>query len=207
MYRSGAPEGRRRVKRLGMGKWYPVPVPNLPNWVHFRYRYLSVLPSSTGIVVPVPIFGDFRYTSTGSVLVGTELIPRSGGTGWWSQSRWNRWSGGLGEWIRAIWDSATIEDENNEEVIKAKVEGHNVTVSEETIRTVLQFGDKPEDPHIISVRCYQGCLLRVKCTGDVLVAQLNKTHLLLQYKYFLHVLIHCLGTRKIGYDMARDTLL
>ncbi|MFS7969462.1 hypothetical protein Hanom_Chr09g00809441 [Helianthus anomalus] len=65
---------------------------------------------------------------------------------------------------RAFWDSATIEDENNEEVTKAKVEGHEVIVSKETTRMALQFGDKPEDSHTFPTRCYQGCLLKMKCT-------------------------------------------
>ncbi|KAM0010763.1 hypothetical protein Hdeb2414_s0070g00773021 [Helianthus debilis subsp. tardiflorus] len=59
---------------------------------------------------------------------------------------------------------------------------------------------------MISDRCIQGCLLRMKCIGDVLGTQINKSTLPLQYRYLLLVLIQCLGKRKAGYDVANGIL-
>ncbi|KAM0053320.1 hypothetical protein Hdeb2414_s0007g00258361 [Helianthus debilis subsp. tardiflorus] len=47
----------------------------------------------------------------------------------------------------------------------------------------------------------------MKCSGDILVGQINKATLPLQYKYLLHILIQCLGKRKAGYDTASSSIL
>ncbi|MFS7916978.1 hypothetical protein Hanom_Chr03g00183651 [Helianthus anomalus] len=109
--------------------------------------------------------------------------------------------------IKAFWESTSVQKVNNEEVIHAKINEQDVTVFEHVIRIVLRFEDTRADPTTISTRCQQGCLLRIKCNGDNLAGQLNQETLPLQYKFFLHVLIQCLCTRRVGCDMANSSLL
>ncbi|KAJ0800124.1 hypothetical protein HanPI659440_Chr03g0099381 [Helianthus annuus] len=47
----------------------------------------------------------------------------------------------------------------------------------------------------------------MRCVGDVLATQINKSALPLQYKFLSLVLIQCLGKRKAGYDMANTGIL
>ncbi|KAF5819564.1 hypothetical protein HanXRQr2_Chr02g0079041 [Helianthus annuus] len=55
--------------------------------------------------------------------------------------------------------------------------------------------------------CIRGCLLRMKCTGDIFSMQINKSDLPLRYKFLLHVLIQCLSNKRAGYDMASNELM
>ncbi|KAF5763744.1 hypothetical protein HanXRQr2_Chr15g0683931 [Helianthus annuus] len=55
--------------------------------------------------------------------------------------------------------------------------------------------------------CTHGCLLRMKCTGDIFRSQINKGDLPIRYKFLLHVLIQCISNRRAGYDMAGNDLL
>ncbi|MFS7952321.1 hypothetical protein Hanom_Chr07g00605611 [Helianthus anomalus] len=55
--------------------------------------------------------------------------------------------------------------------------------------------------------CTRGCLLRMKCTGDIFSNQINKRDLPMRYKFLLHVLILCISKRRAGYDMANNDLV
>ncbi|KAF5759881.1 hypothetical protein HanPI659440_Chr16g0636951 [Helianthus annuus] len=55
--------------------------------------------------------------------------------------------------------------------------------------------------------CTRGCLLRMKCTGDIFSSQINKGDLPMRYKFLLHVLIQCLSNKRAGYDMAGNDLV
>ncbi|MFS7997415.1 hypothetical protein Hanom_Chr12g01141501 [Helianthus anomalus] len=52
--------------------------------------------------------------------------------------------------------------------------------------------------------CTCGCLLRMKCIGDIFSTQINKGDLPLRYKFLLHVLIQCISA---GYDMTCNDLV
>ncbi|KAF5791055.1 hypothetical protein HanXRQr2_Chr09g0390341 [Helianthus annuus] len=86
--------------------------------------------------------------------------------------------------IKAFWDSAEV-----------------VEVDE------TELGDDPEASYSVPLKCQRGCLLRMKCVGDILGTQLNKASLPLRYKFFLHVLIQCLSKLRSGYDMANNDLV
>ncbi|MFS7965947.1 hypothetical protein Hanom_Chr09g00768121 [Helianthus anomalus] len=51
-----------------------------------------------------------------------------------------------------------------------------------------------------------GCLLRMKCIGDIFSNQINKGDLPLRYKFLWHVLIQCISNRGGGYDMEGNDL-
>ncbi|KAL8265570.1 hypothetical protein R6Q59_023700 [Mikania micrantha] len=53
---------------------------------------------------------------------------------------------------------------------------------------------------------FRGCFMRCKYDGNLEVGVLNKAFLCPQFKYVCHVLIHCLGSRRGGFDDVRETL-
>ncbi|MFS8023625.1 hypothetical protein Hanom_Chr16g01453611 [Helianthus anomalus] len=48
------------------------------------------------------------------------------------------------DWIKDFWDNATAK--KGDVVIKSKLQGKEVSVSEQDIREVLLFGDEANDP-------------------------------------------------------------
>ncbi|MFS7943458.1 hypothetical protein Hanom_Chr06g00500501 [Helianthus anomalus] len=107
--------------------------------------------------------------------------------------------------IKAFWDSTEVVEVDGTEVIRGRVNDQDV-VSVEILNTLLQLGNDPEASYPVPLKCQRGCLLRMKCVGDILGNQLNKASLPLRYKFFLHVQIQCLSNRRSGYDMANNDL-
>ncbi|KAJ0716153.1 hypothetical protein HanPI659440_Chr13g0509551 [Helianthus annuus] len=105
--------------------------------------------------------------------------------------------------IKAFWDSAEVVEVDGTEMIRGRVNDQDVVVLVEILNTVLQLIDDPESSFSVPLKCQRGCLLRMKCTGDILGKQLNKSSLPLRYKFLLHVLIQCLSNRRSGYDMEQ----
>ncbi|KAJ0836538.1 hypothetical protein HanRHA438_Chr16g0768111 [Helianthus annuus] len=105
-------------------------------------------------------------------------------------------------YIKAFWNTATVETVDNLEVIKAMVAEKPVIITENSIRQRLQLGDKSEDPTSVELQCQRGLLLRIKYSENVLQNQINKKYLPLRYKFLLHILIHCLSNKRSGYDLS-----
>ncbi|KAL9997642.1 hypothetical protein Hdeb2414_s0002g00073381 [Helianthus debilis subsp. tardiflorus] len=108
--------------------------------------------------------------------------------------------------IKAFWDSAEVVEMDGKEVIRGRVNNLDVVVSVETLNTMLQLGDNPDALYSVPLKCQRGCLLRMKCVGDILGNQLNKSWFPLRYKFLLHVLIQCLSNCRSGYDMPNNDL-
>ncbi|KAM0031217.1 hypothetical protein Hdeb2414_s0017g00506271 [Helianthus debilis subsp. tardiflorus] len=109
--------------------------------------------------------------------------------------------------IRAFWNSAIVVEIGGTEFIQGQVNEMNVNVSPEILNTDLELQDDPNAPYSIPIMCTRGCLLRMKCTGDIFSSQINKGDLPMQYKFLLHVLIQCLSNKRAGYDMAGKDLV
>ncbi|KAF5812102.1 hypothetical protein HanXRQr2_Chr04g0188861 [Helianthus annuus] len=109
--------------------------------------------------------------------------------------------------IKSFWDLAEVIEIDGKEVIRGRVNNLDVIVSVEILNTVLQLGDDPDASYYVPIKYQRGCLLRIKCVGDILGNQLNKSWLPLRYKSLLHVLIQCLSNRRSGYDMTNNDLV
>ncbi|KAJ0639671.1 hypothetical protein HanLR1_Chr16g0606371 [Helianthus annuus] len=109
--------------------------------------------------------------------------------------------------IKAFWESAKIIEVDGKELIQGQVNQLNVVVSPDILNSVLELQDDANALDSIPVMCTRGCLLRMKCTGDIFAGQINKAKLLLQYKFLLHVQIQCLSKSRAGYDMAGNDLV
>ncbi|KAJ0695304.1 hypothetical protein HanLR1_Chr10g0344071 [Helianthus annuus] len=104
--------------------------------------------------------------------------------------------------IKAFWETAQIIEVEGKEVIQGQVHQLNVDVSPEILNNVLELQDDVHAPFSIPITCTRGCLLRMKCTGNIFARHINKATLPLRYKFLLCVLIQCLSKSRVGYDMA-----
>ncbi|MFS8021768.1 hypothetical protein Hanom_Chr16g01431291 [Helianthus anomalus] len=109
--------------------------------------------------------------------------------------------------IKEFWNSASVIEVDGTELIQGRVNEVNVNVSPDILNTVLELQDDPNAPYYIPIMCTRGCLLRMKCTGDIFSSQINKGDLPMRYKFLLHVLIQCISNRRAGYDMAGNDLV
>ncbi|KAJ0671200.1 hypothetical protein HanOQP8_Chr13g0482971 [Helianthus annuus] len=109
--------------------------------------------------------------------------------------------------VKAFWISTSVVQVDGTEVIQGQVNDVNVNVSPEILNTVLELQDDPNAPSSIPIMCTRGCLLRMKCIGDIFSNQIIKGDLAMWYKFLLHVLIQCLSNRRAGYDMVGNDLM
>ncbi|KAL8224144.1 hypothetical protein R6Q57_019619 [Mikania cordata] len=105
-----------------------------------------------------------------------------------------------------FWTSADIDCEVEPLVIRGKVLGHDVVVSAEHIRRICGFQDTPDQPILLDHYLVRGCFMQCKYEGDLRDGILNKAFMSPQFKYLARVLIHCLGSRRGGFDDMRETI-
>ncbi|KAL8226090.1 hypothetical protein R6Q57_018647 [Mikania cordata] len=91
-------------------------------------------------------------------------------------------------------------------VIRGKVLGHDVVISAEHIRRVCGFQDSHDQPTLLDRYLVRGCFMRCKYEGDLGAGILNKAFMSPQFKYLAHVLVHCLGSRRGGFNGMRETI-
>ncbi|KAJ0601591.1 hypothetical protein HanIR_Chr03g0130521 [Helianthus annuus] len=107
--------------------------------------------------------------------------------------------------IKDFWNSASVIEVDGTEFIQGRV--NEVNVNPDILNTILELQDDPNAPYSIPIMCTRGCLLRMKCTGDIFSSQINKGDLPMRYKFLLHILIQCISNRRAGYDMAGNDLV
>ncbi|MFS7890023.1 hypothetical protein Hanom_Chr00s000006g01613891 [Helianthus anomalus] len=86
--------------------------------------------------------------------------------------------------------------EDNPPAIHSLVKEKEVVITEELIRTVLEFGYRSDDPIGFLERLVRGCFKRMGYKGHVKAANYAKSCVLRPYKFLMHVVIHALGHRK-----------
>ncbi|MFS7917138.1 hypothetical protein Hanom_Chr03g00185481 [Helianthus anomalus] len=85
--------------------------------------------------------------------------------------------------IKDFWNSREVVEVDGTETIRGRGNDLYVVVSVEIHNTVLQLSDDPEASFSVPLKCPRGCLLRMRCTVDILGKQLNKSSLPLRYKF------------------------
>ncbi|KAJ0464092.1 hypothetical protein HanHA300_Chr14g0523101 [Helianthus annuus] len=159
----------------------------------------------------VEIMSEPRHNMIAYLDPEDKLIEYKGITKWLRESRINHaithQTTVYKSLIKAFWDSAEVVEIDGKEVIRGCVNNLDVVISVEILNTMLQLGDDPDASYFMPIKCQRGCLLRMKCVGDILGNQLNKSWLPLRYKFLLHVLIQCLSNHRNGYDMANNDLV
>ncbi|KAI3815352.1 hypothetical protein L1987_15017 [Smallanthus sonchifolius] len=111
-------------------------------------------------------------------------------------------------YLEQFWETAEHDCTVSPNVIRATVDGRAIAISEDTIRRVLQFGDLATDPTSYPDYYMDGCWRqRMGYVGARGYASYKKMWLLDQWRYFAHVMIVCISSRKawkddMGHDLA-----
>ncbi|KAI3802133.1 hypothetical protein L1987_30260 [Smallanthus sonchifolius] len=111
-------------------------------------------------------------------------------------------------YLEQFWETAEHDCTVSPNVIRATVDGRAIAISEDTIRRVLQFGDLPTDPTSYPDYYVDGCWRqRMGYVGERDYASYKKMWVLDQWRYFAHIMIMCISSRKarkdaMGHDLA-----
>ncbi|KAF5755984.1 hypothetical protein HanRHA438_Chr17g0818951 [Helianthus annuus] len=101
------------------------------------------------------------------------------------------------DWIKDFWDNATTK--KGDVVIKSKVQGKEVSVSEQDVREVLLFADEADDPVEYPKEKVMEVLVKMSYEGACPPPTIKK--LLHPYWRFLaHIYLVCISGNKSGLD-------
>ena len=95
-----------------------------------------------------------------------------------------------------FWSNLELDAATTPPVIITAIRQQTLIFSEADLRRVLHFNEDD-----VNDRMVKGCFLQMGFTGDINQALLHKACLSLQWKYFAHIMLHCLGNRKSGHDV------
>ncbi|KAI3784301.1 hypothetical protein L1987_43399 [Smallanthus sonchifolius] len=109
-------------------------------------------------------------------------------------------------YLEQFWETTEHDCTVSSNVIRATVDGRAIAISEDTIRRVLQFGDLTTDPTSYPDYYVDGCWRhRMGYVGARDYASYKKMWLLDQWRYFAHIMIVFISSRKAGKDaMGHD---
>ncbi|KAI3682905.1 hypothetical protein L1987_83269 [Smallanthus sonchifolius] len=109
-------------------------------------------------------------------------------------------------YLEQFWETADHDCTVTPNVIRATVVGHTIAFFEDTIRRVLQFRDLATNPTAYPDYFVDGCWRqRMGYVGARDYASYKKMWVLDQWRYFAHVMIMCISSRKAGKDaMGHD---
>ncbi|KAJ0645390.1 hypothetical protein HanOQP8_Chr16g0623381 [Helianthus annuus] len=101
------------------------------------------------------------------------------------------------DWIKDFWDNSTTK--KSDSVIKSKVRGTEVSISEQDIRDVLLFGDAADDPIEYSKEKVMDILVKMSYEGAIPPPTIKK--LLHPYwRLLAHIYLVCVNGNKSGLD-------
>ncbi|GJW28895.1 hypothetical protein Tco_0045770 [Tanacetum coccineum] len=105
----------------------------------------------------------------------------------------------IGPWLQQFWDTASLRIINEVPHIRAMVAGKRVLISEETIRADLLFDDAD------GVDCFPkqviwDSLRDIGYEGNLAQLTFSKPLFSPQWKYLVHVLLHCLSPKSTSWE-------
>ncbi|KAJ0733465.1 hypothetical protein HanPI659440_Chr11g0408571 [Helianthus annuus] len=88
--------------------------------------------------------------------------------------------------IERFWQNAKFiaDPPSIQSFVKVGNEDVEVVITEDLIRRVLDFGDRPEDPTGYPARMVKGCFYRMGYTGHVNETNFSKANLSRPYKFY-----------------------
>lgn len=103
-------------------------------------------------------------------------------------------------WLKAKWNDDTKS-------IESTVQGKPISFNVNVLRDALQLNDELKDePVVIKKSCVMGCFKRIGYTGEIEKGTYNKRFFPIEWRYFVLVVMHCLGARKAGMDGVNESL-
>ncbi|GJT02905.1 reverse transcriptase domain-containing protein [Tanacetum coccineum] len=105
----------------------------------------------------------------------------------------------IGPWLQQFWATATLKVINDVPHIRAKVAGKKILISEATIRADLLFDDEN------GVDCFPkqviwDLLRDIGYEGNLAQLTFSKPLFSPQWKYLVHVLLHCLSPKSTSWE-------
>ncbi|GKA42082.1 hypothetical protein Tco_0734742 [Tanacetum coccineum] len=105
----------------------------------------------------------------------------------------------IGPWLQQFWATATLQVINDVPHIRAKVAGKKILISEATIRADLLFDDEN------GVDCFPkqviwDTLRDIGYEGNLAQLTFSKPLFSPQWKYLVHVLLHCLSPKSTSWE-------
>ncbi|GJZ97384.1 hypothetical protein Tco_0669837 [Tanacetum coccineum] len=105
----------------------------------------------------------------------------------------------IGPWLQQFWATATLQVINDVPHIRAKVAGKKILISEATIRADLLFDDEN------GVDCFPkqviwDTLRDIGYEGNLAQLTFSKPLFSPQWKYLIHVLLHCLSPKSTSWE-------
>ena len=105
----------------------------------------------------------------------------------------------IGPWIQEFWRTAEHIEQEDESVITATVAGRSIRITENQIREDLQFNDE-EGVITFDNEVIWTALETMGYEGDLTKTTFQKALLCPQWKYFVHVLLHCLSSKSTSWE-------
>ncbi|KAI3732508.1 hypothetical protein L1987_63713 [Smallanthus sonchifolius] len=109
--------------------------------------------------------------------------------------------------VREFWDNVEYKHVNKEIWIESTVGGNKIKVTKQVIREVLKFRDAADFPYKINRIAVFGIIMNMGYEGTFLRRQVTKTMFGKQWRYLVHVLIHCLSPRTSGFDQIGEVFI
>ncbi|KAI3729288.1 hypothetical protein L6452_17941 [Arctium lappa] len=106
---------------------------------------------------------------------------------------------------RQFWAHATIVTENGVQMIKTKVCGKPLTVTEEVIRISLRLDDASGITSISNDEMFS-TLTRMGYGGPLGVFKFSKAKFSPQWRFFVHTLMHCISKKTTGWSKFSSTI-
>ncbi|KAJ9535822.1 hypothetical protein OSB04_un001023 [Centaurea solstitialis] len=104
-----------------------------------------------------------------------------------------------------FWRNARIETLNNTKVIQTTVSDRPLTVSESTIRRCLHLDDEGGETSIPTSDIFPA-LAQMGYEGSLKSLKIKKKHFGHQWKFLVHILIHCFSKKSSGWDEFGSTI-
>ena len=105
----------------------------------------------------------------------------------------------IDRWIQEFWRTAQHIEQDDESVITATVSGRSIRITEYQIREDLQFHDEGSSITFDNAVIWTA-LETMGYEGDLTKTTFQKALLCPQWKYFVHVLLHCLSSKSTSWE-------
>ncbi|GJZ75400.1 hypothetical protein Tco_0639865 [Tanacetum coccineum] len=156
--------------------------------IHLRPAILKILPVGFHLRQDLGVFG---FSCTAEDLLGKNLYPL--------EIHLSVDPDLIGPWLQQFWATASLSSINEVPHIRAMVAGKRVLISEETIRADLLFDDAD------GVDCFPkqviwDSLRDIGYEGNLAQLTFSKPLFSPQWKYLVHVLLHCLSPKSTSWE-------
>lgn len=108
-------------------------------------------------------------------------------------------------YIKQFWLTTKVKTMNEEKYVSAIVDGQKVRVTESSIRETLLLDDETETTCLANSAIFQG-LKDLRYEGKHTNLKFQKALLCPQYKFLVHLLLHCFSPKTSGWNEFSATI-